>query len=194
MLRRALAIAWISLGLCACGGGLADDDLAGDDDGPEIPGGQGEPPELAGITLAHNQARAQVQTDAPLPFLTWSPALAATAAAWVAQCRDRDAPTGLVDHNPDRSAGHPYYVGENIFASSGGATGGAAVASWVDEAKSYDYASNSCSGVCGHYTQVVWRDTTEVGCALGSCPGLRFSSTIVCDYGPGGNVNNRRPY
>jgi len=47
---------------------------------------------------------------------------------------------------------------------------------------------------CGHYTQVVWRATQQVGCALGRCPGLAYPNTIVCDYGPGGNVNNQKPY
>src|SRR5665647_129572 len=50
--------------------------------------GVGEPPELMGMTLYHNQIRAMVQTATPLPALTWEPALAATAAAWVAQCPD----------------------------------------------------------------------------------------------------------
>jgi hypothetical protein len=160
---------------------------------PDVPGGVGEPAELQGITLAHNQARAAVTTDTPLPSLTWNPNLAATAAAWVAQCRDTDAPTGLIDHNPGRSDGHPYYVGENIYASGGGADPQQAVELWVSEAGNYDYATNGCNGVCGHYTQVVWRATLELGCAVGNCPGLQFPNSIVCDYGPGGNSGGR-PY
>ena len=160
---------------------------------PDVPGGVGEPAALQGITLAHNQARAAVQTDTPLPSLTWSPELAATAAAWIAQCRDTEAPTGLIDHNPGRSTGHPYYVGENIFASGGQANPQQAVQLWVQEESNYDYATNSCNGVCGHYTQVVWRATLEVGCAVGNCPGLQFPNSIVCDYGPGGNSGGR-PY
>ncbi|MEO7138026.1 MAG: CAP domain-containing protein [Gemmatimonadales bacterium] len=41
--------------------------------------------------------------------------------------------------------------------------------------------------MCGHYTQLVWRATREVGCALNSCPGPAFPNSIVCNYGPGGN-------
>jgi len=161
----------------------------------DVPGGVGEPAELAGITLFHNQVRAMVQTSQALPSLQWEPALAATAAAWVAQCIDTDSVKGLVDHNPNRSDGHPYYVGENIFGSSGQASAQQAVNLWAAEGADYDYASNTCSGnTCGHYTQVVWRDTLYVGCALGNCPGLSFGSTIVCDYGPGGNVGGARPY
>jgi pathogenesis-related protein 1 len=160
----------------------------------DVPGGVGEPAELQGITLFHNQARAMVQTATPLPSLQWEPALAATAAAWVATCQDTDQPIGLLDHNPNRSDGHPYYVGENIFASSGQASAQQAVDLWVAEKANYDYATNTCNGTCGHYTQVVWRDTLYLGCALGNCPGLQFSSTIVCDYGPGGNIGGQLPY
>jgi hypothetical protein len=193
--------------VCACEGTIGDapngdgnpaggdgNPSGGDGPRPDAPAGVGEPAELMGITLAHNEVRAAVQTTPPLEALTWSPALAATAAAWVAMCRDVDAPIGLVDHNPGRSTGHPYYVGENIFASSGAASPQQAVSLWAGEKNNYNYANNTCSGVCGHYTQLVWRDTREVGCAVGNCPGLQFPNTIVCDYGPGGNVNGQRPY
>lgn len=160
---------------------------------PDVPGGVGEPAELAGITLAHNEARAAVATATPLPSLTWSSSLAATAAAWIAQCQDQDQPIGLIDHNDDRSVGHPYYVGENIFGSGGPASAQQAVSLWVAEKSNYNYEANTCNGVCGHYTQVVWRETLEVGCAVGNCPGLTFGNSIVCDYGPGGNSGGK-PY
>lgn len=173
----------IAFALVACGG---DDATTAD-----APGGVGEPADLTGITLAHNNVRAMVQTSPPLPALEWEPALAATAAAWVAQCQGSGP---LIDHNANRSQGHPYYVGENIFASSGNATAAQAVQSWAAEGANYNYASNSCSGTCGHYTQIVWRATIKVGCAKGNCPNKQYPSTIVCDYGPGGNISNQKPY
>ena len=33
---------------------------------------------------------------------------------------------------------------------------------WAAEVKDYDFDSNGCSGVCGHYTQVVWDESTRV--------------------------------
>jgi len=48
--------------------------------------------------------------------------------------------------------------------------------------------------VCGHYTQVVWSTTSRVGCARHECPALTYRLTIVCDYGPGGNISGSRPY
>lgn len=185
----------IALAACGSSGGGA-----GGDGGT---GGGDEPAELTGMTMFHNQVRTMVDTTgvaggALLPVI-WDASLAATAAAWVAKCRDDDH-DGLVDHNPDRSTGHPWYVGENIFASSGTATAHDAVLlpthGWAAEAAHYHYSSNSCDAgaICGHYTQLVWRTTQRIGCALGRCAGLTYPSTIVCDYGPGGNVNNTRPY
>jgi pathogenesis-related protein 1 len=192
---------WSLLIVAACsgqidGGSATDANSNGGGDGgarPDVPGGVGEPAELTGITLAHNEARAAVETATPLPSLTWSPELAATAAAWIAQCEDQDQPIGLIDHNDARSVGHPYYVGENIFGSGGPASAQEAVMLWVAEKSNYNYETNACNGVCGHYTQVVWRETLEVGCAVGNCPGLTFGNSLVCDYGPGGNSGGR-PY
>jgi pathogenesis-related protein 1 len=186
----------VMLGLlaAACGssGGTPDAAMNSHDGATaDVPGGVGEPPELVGITLAHNQVRATVG----VPALTWDPALAKIATDWVVQCMDTDG-NGLVDHNAGRSATYPTYVGENIYASSGTATGQAAVTAWASESVDYTHATNTCATgkVCGHYTQLVWRDTMKVGCALHSCPGLAYPSTVVCDYGPGGNVNGQSPY
>jgi pathogenesis-related protein 1 len=156
---------------------------------PEASGGQGEPPELAGITLAHNTAR--IAENANLPQLTWDPALAAIAAAWGAKCQDTDAPMGLIDHNPGRSNGYPSYVGENIY---GGPNPSEAVRLWMDEKPNYNFATGQCSGVCGHYTQVVWKATTKLGCAVSRCPNLRYSDSVICNYGPGGNFGGQKPY
>ena len=207
-LRGLVAISLLMPAITACGGDGApggDHPDGGPGDGA-VPGdgcvgvepiaGVGEPAALAGITLAHNRVRAMVSRCDPLPQLEWDPALAATAAAWVAMCRDTEAPAGLIDHNPGRSTGHPYYVGENVFGAGGAGgpnTAMQAVNLWASEVNNYDYDSNTCRGVCGHYTQIVWRATRKVGCAIGDCPGLQFRTSLVCNYGPGGN-NGGKPY
>ena len=173
----------------------------------DAPGGTGEPPELTGMTLYHNQVRAAVNTTGVaggvLPYMQWDPNLEALAAAWVAQCKDTDG-NGLVDHSSTamrtNAAGYGY-VGENIYAGSGPITAHDAVfgeLGWQTEGAYYTYATNSCSGSpsgsCGHYTQVVWRDTLHVGCALHDCSGLQYRYSIVCNYGPGGNIGSEQPY
>jgi pathogenesis-related protein 1 len=154
-------------------------------------GGVGEPTDLTGITLYHNQARQIVG----VPALVWDPALATIASNWVQMCEDTNG-DGLVDHNANRSATYPTYVGENIYASTGTATAMDAVSDWVSEQQYYNHANNTCAvgQECGHYTQVVWSTTMKVGCALYDCTSLRYPSTIVCDYGPGGNIDGQSPY
>ncbi|HEY5927952.1 MAG TPA: CAP domain-containing protein [Kofleriaceae bacterium] len=180
--------------LAACNGDVSSgtDGGGGGGDGSmgtaDAPGGIGEPANLMGITLYHNQVRAAVQTTTPLPAMQWDPDLAAYAAAWAAMCKDGgDGVNGLIDHNPARQnvAGYSY-IGENIFGAGGTATAMGAVNSWASEKANFTYP-NGCNGVCGHYTQIVWRTSVNLGCALQNCPSLQYGSTIVCDYGPGGN-------
>ncbi|KAK1284144.1 hypothetical protein QJS10_CPB21g00135 [Acorus calamus] len=58
--------------------------------------------------------------------------------------------------------------GENLFwGSSSAFTGIYAVNAWVGEAQYNNYTSNTCVArhVCGHYTQVEWRNSVQLGCA-----------------------------
>jgi pathogenesis-related protein 1 len=154
--------------------------------------GAGEPPAVAGITAAHNRVRARVG----VPPLQWNAALAEVARRWANACVDREPPRGMIDHSSGRVEGFAGPLGENLYATTAPvAEVEQAVRSWADEAANYDYASNTCKGgVCGHYTQVAWRATREVGCAVGSCPRLQYRSTLVCVYAPAGNVVGQRPY
>ena len=144
---------------------------------------------------AHDGARAAATpTPAPpLPAMTWSDAAATAAAAWARQC--------TWSHDPAlQSEGY----GQNLYASTDAPAPGVVVTSWVSEAASYDYASNQCAAgaVCGHYTQVVWRGSTGLGCAIQPCASgspidARFGTAwwiAVCDYAPPGNWVGQRPY
>ncbi|CAL4885681.1 unnamed protein product [Urochloa decumbens] len=127
-----------------------------------------------------NAARASMG----LPPLVWDERVASYA-RWYAQSRRGDC--ALV-----HSSG-PY--GENLFWGSG--TGWApaqAVGAWLSERPRYDYWSNSCyGGMCGHYTQIVWRNTRRVGCAMVTCYNGR-GTFITCNYDPPGNYVGVRPY
>ncbi|KAJ8045233.1 GLIPR1-like protein 1 [Holothuria leucospilota] len=143
--------------------------------------------EQKGIFLeAHNQFRSEVSpTAANMVVLEWDDSLADMAQGWADQCT-------FAHGNPANIS--PFgYVGQNIWAGSGTTDTWNLfdmVKSWADEKEFYDYNSNSCSGVCGHYTQLVWAATTDVGCALASCSlleGLGWSpaTVLVCNYGEG---------
>jgi len=68
------------------------------------------------------------------------------------------------------------------------------VQDWYDEIKYYDYITNTCQEgeMCGHYTQVVWKKTKEVGCAAYMCDDK--SQVWVCQYKPAGNYVGQKPF
>jgi len=130
------------------------------------------------ILAAQNAARAKVGA----PPLEWSDKLAATAQEWA----DHLISTGGFEHHPKSK------FGENLFEMRGGkSTPAQVVDRWLEEAANYNYKSNKCKGQCGHYTQVVWKATKEVGCAVAS----RGNREVwVCEYNPPGNYIGQRPY
>lgn len=139
---------------------------------------------FAGITAAHNRVRARLKI-APLE---WSPELARFAQKWA----DKLARKGCdLQHRP-RTGPDAQRFGENIFAISGApATPDAVVDAWAAEVKGYDARTHRCKGVCGHYTQVVWRTSERLGCGLATCGD---TEVWVCNYDPRGNWNGERPY
>jgi len=130
------------------------------------------------MLAAHNAVRKAVG----VPPLTWSAQLAAFAQQWA----DELTTHGQFVHRRNS----PY--GENLYEITGARTTPAEVVNQLaSESKNYRYESNSCRGVCGHYTQIVWRDTRRVGCAV-----ARDAKTEVwvCNYDPPGNWIGKRPY
>ncbi len=167
------------------GDGDGDGDVDGDGDTPDsgfTAPVDGEPAQLMGITNAHNVVRAAHGVAA----IAWDNELAAVAAAWANNCE--------WGHNAGRSDNYPGYVGENIYGASFVPTGLAVTESWASEEANYNYANNTCSGVCEHYTQVVWANSTKLGCAIANCPNIPTPNFVVCNYAPGGNFNGERPY
>ncbi|KAB2602619.1 pathogenesis-related leaf protein 4-like [Pyrus ussuriensis x Pyrus communis] len=86
-------------------------------------------------------------------------------------------------------------LGQNIAVSPDGNLSAAmAVEGWVREKVDYDYSTNACAPgkQCGHYTQVVWRDSGLVRCGKAEC--ADGSSYVVCHYDPAGNSAGEKPY
>ncbi|XP_030451416.2 pathogenesis-related protein 1C [Syzygium oleosum] len=87
----------------------------------------------------------------------------------------------------------PY--GENIFWGAQAAWSPSQVVdSWVSESKFYNARNNACATgqMCGHYTQIVWRDSARVGCAWVAC--LNGGMYAICSYDPPGNYVNESPF
>jgi pathogenesis-related protein 1 len=129
---------------------------------------------------AQNAVRARVGLR---PFV-WSDKLARAAQEWA----DLLVKEGSFRHRPDS----PW--GQNLYAIMGSEyLPQQIVNGWAAEAKDYDLATNRCKEdhICGHYTQIVWRDTKQVGCAVAR-GGNR--EVWVCEYSPRGNHFGMRPY
>jgi hypothetical protein len=148
---------------------------------------------MVGITAAHNAVRDTVEppNGMALPPLEWS-----CEVADVAQAYANDLAANM---NCDlvHSAGD---YGENLFWSSGfQPTPQEVVDAWASEEPcySYDVFPDQCSevpgqcDVCGHYTQMVWRDTERVGCGMAECG---QAQVWVCNYDPPGNYLDQYPY
>ena len=139
-----------------------------------------------GMVSAHNAVRAGAlpSPDPALPKMVWDEAMEELAQDWANGCG--------FEHST-----HQY--GENLYVSSSQSEGTRAVESWASEAADFDYDTNQCRDMCGHYTQIVWRDSVRVGCAFADCStltGAGFSSgrLWVWHYDPAGNWVGERPY
>jgi uncharacterized protein YkwD len=129
------------------------------------------------MLAAHNSVRTHLR----IPALIWSDKLAQRAQDWADALRARR----QFVHSKS-----PF--GENLFEISGAsASPGLVVDDWASESQDYDYRANHCRKVCGHYTQIVWAATREVGCGV-----ARDSrhEIWVCNYDPPGNWIGKRPY
>lgn len=149
-------------------------------------------------TLINEHNKYRRQEGQGLPGLQWNDSMAAYAQEWAEHLEQNNncsiRPNG---HRSGANKVHRY--GENLASGTGGyATPANAVQGWYNEKIDYDYATNSCKPgkMCGHYTQVVWKNTTEFGCGKVECDGGNV--IWVCNYNPAGNMTingvKQRPY
>jgi len=139
------------------------------------------------ILIAHNQERATLGLEP----LNWNPALAQSAQQWA----DHLASTGRFEHAPENRRNPE---GENLWAGTKGYFGPEAmVDAWVREKKYFrpgvfpDNSTTGRVGDVGHYTQLVWANTRQVGCA--EATGDR-EDVLVCRYAEAGNWRGERPF
>jgi len=141
----------------------------------------------------HNAARREVGVE----DVVWDETAARYARDYAAV---RAADCGLTHTDQDTRDSLGY--GENIMVGPPGSdlTVAETVQTWwVDnEKRNFDAASGTCMVGrpeelrCGHYTQVVWRDTKAIGCARAKR--VNGGVFINCYYTPAGNVLNQRPF
>jgi uncharacterized protein YkwD len=135
----------------------------------------------AALFLAlHNAAR----DDAKLPRLSWSDDLAKAADPWAKKLA-RD---GKLKHSEwkDREG-----TGENLWIGTAGYfTPREMIGAFIGEKQYFrpgTFPEVSTTGSwqdVGHYTQIIWPTTTQVGCAMARAKG---NDVLVCRYAPAGN-------
>jgi uncharacterized protein YkwD len=142
---------------------------------PRSDGGSADPTDIRATLLAEHNRYREAHCAEPL---AWSEHLEDIAAQWADELLSRGCP---LEHSQHR-------YGENLAAGSPGALDAARVVwLWYEEVELYDFDRPDFSMETGHFTQVVWRGTRELGCAQTSCDGIDI---WVCNYAPAGNVLN----
>jgi hypothetical protein len=144
-------------------------------------GAQMDPDNISELLAAHNAYRAPLG----LAPLQWSGQLASQAQDWAEHLAD----IGALVHSG---------YGQNLaMASAGTETLTQLVDLWGSEQANFVYGTFpdiSTTGNwadVGHYSQMIWRATTHVGCGGAEENGR---DVLVCDYDPPGNVMGQRPY
>jgi len=137
--------------------------------------------EQLAVLKYHNKIRAKVNLNP----LIWSNELAQYAKKWVANLANNDC---KLQHSSNSN------YGENLFMGTlGHYTVIDGIKSWENEKHNYsgeDLNSANWRNT-GHYTQIVWRNTTELGCATTVC---NNNLIMACNYNPAGNYMGQKPY
>ncbi len=134
--------------------------------------------EIRVMVDAHNAVRAKVGVGP----VQWDPTVAAYAQRYVETLRGA---CSLSHSNAN--------YGENLAAWTGKRPVSEAVSSWESEKKDYHGNGGPFTdadfGTSGHYTQVVWRGTTRIGCGRVTCANEPHWvwTLISCNYDPAGN-------
>lgn len=151
---------------------------------------------------AHNAARAK--EGANLPALTWNSGLAAFAQTWADSVKKKRCEPAHRPPNARTFKGK--LVGENIYwqslngltpsetsTNSFFANGIKVTNAWAGEKPSWSFSTKRCApgAICGHYTQLVWKTTTTVGCGRAACGA---TEVWVCNYQEAGNFVDENPY
>ncbi|XP_004628332.2 cysteine-rich secretory protein 3-like [Octodon degus] len=135
------------------------------------------------IVNKHNELRRAVSPSASdMVKMEWNSAAADNARTWADQCQYK--------HSLKEERQTTVNCGENLYMSSAPSSWSAAIQHWYDESKNFQFGKGPLSptDVVGHYTQVVWHTSFQVGCAAAYCPnqpGLKYF--MVCQYCPAGN-------
>ncbi|KAM7118896.1 cysteine-rich venom protein TEL1-like [Ciconia maguari] len=143
------------------------------------------------IVDVHNTLRRGVKPSASnMLRMQWCPPAAQNAQKWANQCTLR--------HSPNNMRRTTVQCGENLFMASAPFSWSDVIQAWYNEEKDFEYGTGAKrpGAVIGHYTQVVWYNSYQIGCAVAFCPNSKYKYFYVCQYCPMGNILHsiRTPY
>jgi len=143
----------------------------------------------AEIVNLHNELRRGVQpTASNMLKMFWNEEAAANAQRWAEACDQKHSTRA---QRRISTSG----CGENIYMSSRKNSWTDAIQAWYGEVKDFQYGKGSVNGgVVGHFTQVVWYRSNQIGCAMAECPNGRYRYFYVCQYCSPGNYQYTHPY
>ncbi|XP_055346968.1 cysteine-rich secretory protein 2-like [Paramacrobiotus metropolitanus] len=140
--------------------------------------------QITEIVNLHNKYRSSVKSR-DMRKLKWNTDAAKSAQRWADTCPD--------GHNKDTDRQTPGFgkCGQNIAWRQGTAAFSwtNAINQWYNEVKYFRYCRQP-TGPVGHYTQLMWANTSVVGCGVRSgCNNLGTNTIVyVCNYCNGGNI------
>ncbi|XP_064002801.1 cysteine-rich venom protein ophanin-like [Pogoniulus pusillus] len=114
--------------------------------------------------------------------MVWSEKAAKNAQKWAKKCEMRISPKEMRTINGAT-------CGENVLLSANPKTWTEAIQVWYSQSSNfkYGYGSTAKNSNIENYTQLIWYNSYQIGCAVAYCPTNRFSYFYVCQYCPSGN-------
>uniref|UniRef100_G1KE85 ShKT domain-containing protein n=1 Tax=Anolis carolinensis TaxID=28377 RepID=G1KE85_ANOCA len=141
------------------------------------------------IVDKHNALRRGVRPSASnMLKMEWNAKAAENAKKWALKCIQEHSPKAerMVDGRQ---------CGENLYMSTAATRWDVVIQALYNEEKDFKYGvgKTSPNAVIGHYTQVVWYRSYQVGCYEARCSSAPFPFYYVCQYCPAGNIEHLIP-
>ena len=134
------------------------------------------------LVNSHNTERGLVS----VPNVKWNAKIADFAREWAIHLATEK--RCQLKHRQENAYGENIFQGSEIVLNKPSM----AVEAWAAEKTRYKGGVIDDNLTAGHYTQVIWGKTTEIGCGFAVCPVTNYV-IAVCNYNPPGNYGGESP-